>query len=101
MQIYTIILILQNVIVFIIMSRDKIKFYDDKFLKPKYDFHGIKLIPDLYGIDESDYRIIWDIYNPNDISYSVEALKTIPTTRYVGTRNLILTKNPISNKGGV
>jgi|688.fasta_scaffold26300_12 hypothetical protein len=76
------------------MSRDKIKFYDDKFLKPKYDFHGIKLIPDLYGIDESDYRIIWDIYNPNDISYSVEALKTIPTTRYVGTRNLILTKKP-------
>lgn len=61
------------------MGRNNIKFYYDKFLKPEYDFHGIKLIPDLYGIDESDYRIIWDIYNPNDISYSVEALKTLPT----------------------
>jgi len=43
-----------------------------KFLKPKYDFHGVYLIPDIYP-DKGE--VWWNVKNPNNLSYSIESLR--------------------------
>ena len=52
--------------------RHEINFYMTKFLKPKYDFHGVYLIPDIYP-DKGE--VWWNVKNPNNLSYSIESLR--------------------------
>lgn len=53
--------------------KPEIKFYLTKYLKPKYNFHGVYLYPNPQLESGS---VWWDIKNPNKLSYSIECLKT-------------------------
>lgn len=52
--------------------RHEIKFYLTKYLKPKYNFHGVYLYPDP---ELESGTLWWDIENPNNLSYSIDCLR--------------------------
>ena len=55
--------------------KNQMYFYFSKFLKESYNFYGIILTP---SYDHKKDSVVWSIKNPNNLSYTIEALKNKP-----------------------